>query len=329
MDKNLIEEFLIKKSIHYKTNISLKQKTWIKRGGVTNFWIEPKKIDHLIQIVNYLNSKNLNFELVGHTSNIYFKNDYNPYIVISTISLKNYTDKDNVIVCDCGVNVKTLSRYAVSKGYIGFEGLIDLPGTVGSAIYNNSSCYECSVSSLMIKIDFLNNKGEIIQLYYDDLKFQNRSSILKREASEYIGGVILKIYLRKNITKEISKVKAKADYNHKHRRKHQHSPSMNLGSVFSKLPFLIGPKLFNGVFGLLARVPGLNELYFQKMKRSVLVYLFGGYKIRRYISKLNINTFVWVDDNADKAFIEYQSFIKRITKTAKFEIEIRSKEKSQ
>ena len=33
------KDYLLKQQIDFEESVSLKKKTWIKRGGVTNFWV--------------------------------------------------------------------------------------------------------------------------------------------------------------------------------------------------------------------------------------------------------------------------------------------------
>ena len=319
-----IENFLDNSEIYYETNVSLKDKTWIKRGGITTFWIQPKEIDHLKLVVRFFNLNKIRFEIVGHTSNLYFKNEYDPIAVISTISLNKFKEDNGVIACECGANTKKVANYAVSNGYAGFEGLVDLPGTVGSAIHNNSGCFKCLVSDLMLKIDYLKSNGEIIQLYYEDMLFGKRQSILKNKTEEYLGGVILTVYLKVIKSEEPESILITAETNHKNRFVYQDKPFMNLGSVYYKLPWRFLPKLFIGVVVVLSVIFGLKRLSSEKLKRNVLVYFFGAYKINKYISKLTVNRFFFIDEDADNAFTIYQHFIERIAKEPKLEIEIKN-----
>lgn len=76
--------------------------------------------------------------MVGHTLNIYFKNSFNIQTLVQTSKLTNYTILEDYVECECGVHVRLLARDMVKRGYKGFEGLVDLPGTIGGAIVNDS-----------------------------------------------------------------------------------------------------------------------------------------------------------------------------------------------
>ena len=116
----------------YQKDVSLKDKTWIHRGGMVKYWLQPKTIDELTSVGNYLYVNRESFVIIGYTSNTYFKNSFNIKFVIDTRQLKNYfpLDKDT-LMCECGAPIAKVSRYCVENGIEGYEGLIGLPGTVG------------------------------------------------------------------------------------------------------------------------------------------------------------------------------------------------------
>lgn len=92
------------------------------------------------------------------------------------------------IACDCGVNFSRLSKECIQLGCRGFEGQINLPGTVAAAVYNNSSCSSCGISSLFLRAELLTPCGDIRAISKDEMSFFVRSSALNRAEIE---GVIL------------------------------------------------------------------------------------------------------------------------------------------
>lgn len=79
------------------------------------------------------------------------------------------------------------------KGIAGFEYLHELPGTVGAAIYNNSSCYSNSITALLISAEVVTEDGEIKIMKTEDFDFKFRTSIMKEKR---FNGVITKVTLK-------------------------------------------------------------------------------------------------------------------------------------
>jgi UDP-N-acetylenolpyruvoylglucosamine reductase len=310
---------LDKNAISFQKNVSLKTKTWIKRGGIAKFWITPDTVEQLSLLVKYFYAKNIYFEIVGYTSNIYFSENYNPTIVISTKNINQFTDDIDKITCDCGVNMKILSEYCVRKGYEGFEGLIDLPGTVAAAAYNNSSCFNCSISNLLIALDYLDKNGKFLTLSSEQMEFSHRSSIFK---SKKIEGIILRVHLKKlkGDNQILSKI---ANKNRLYRKMYQEPPKQNLGSTYATIPYKVLPLFIVLIINKLCSVLKIDNRVKRKLTKYSILIIFnfrGGY---RYVSDYNIGCFVWRDEKADEAFIKYRSFMERISKFPQLEIEIK------
>ena len=79
--KTIIKE-LKDKAIPFEQNVSLKEKTWIKTGGVVSLWIVPNNENQLKRAITILLENNRSFELVGQTSNIYYFDDYKLITII-------------------------------------------------------------------------------------------------------------------------------------------------------------------------------------------------------------------------------------------------------
>ncbi len=305
--------FLLENKIEHSYNVDLKSKTWIKTGGVALIWIVPMSIDQLEILGRYLYAENLKFEIVGQTSNLFFRSSYNPDIVISTIKLKDYNIIGDKVICDCGVSISKLSREFVRVGYEGYFGLVDLPGTVAAAVYNNSGCLDCSVSSLLYSIDILTVNG-VETFYYDSLMFSKRSSVLKQKK---LVGIVLKVTLKVVMSNSPIEELNKSQLAHEKRVMQQEGAAKNLGSVYSKRVYKNDIK---GIFvRAIKKIFNLNSL--QQKRLMLIVY---GYKhLDKYISDKNINTYIWQDANAELLFEDYKKFINTVFKKAILEIEIK------
>lgn len=163
-------------------NVPIYSICWLNhaRGGIIGTYYEPENKDELIRLCQKLYAEEKLFDIIGHTSNIYYLPSYSVDIMVSTRKVRNYVIGEDFIECDCGVSVRNLARRMVEDVVEGFEGLVDLPGTVASSVYNNASCFHCSINSLLLSFDLLCPEGIVRTLYCRDLKLTQRSSSLKR-----------------------------------------------------------------------------------------------------------------------------------------------------
>lgn len=82
--------FLNKEKIEFEESLSLKNKTWIKTGGIASTFVMQRSADQLRKVVSFLNENKITYEIIGHTSNLYYLDSYNPSVVISTRIVNHY-----------------------------------------------------------------------------------------------------------------------------------------------------------------------------------------------------------------------------------------------
>ena len=325
-----INHYLDNSHIEYKTDVSMSERTWIHRGPQVPLYILPHNREEMICVIEYLIGRRVGFLVVGHTSNIYLKNTFRTEAIVCTSKMVTFEDNGCNILCDAGVNISKLSKYCVERGYSGFEGLVGLPGTVGAAIVNNSSCFDCSVSEILLDADVLivnsSGKCEIKTFTPTDFEFKHRSSNVKRKEKQvYI--LRARFAIDKNMTIECLREKAK--YNIEERKRTQEGKAQNLGSVFSgykpnslSLASLGAKNIFRVLrFRIWDHYNRNTDNYLNK-RIDYLLKLYGYSDLMKYISNKNINCFIWKDDDADKAFERYQEFMHRYAKCEPMEIEI-------
>lgn len=321
--KEKLISFLESHFIEFEQDISLKKKTYIKRGGIASVWTAPKKIEEFKEIIIFLQESSIEFEVIGSTTNSYFLNEYNPEVVISTLGLKSIKISDNEIECDCGFNMVKLTKHCIANGIKGYEGFISLPGTVGGAAINNSGCRGCVISEVVKSVEVIED-GKVNVLTNKELKYSHRNSILKRQKKIVVSKVIFDIS-KKGDAKQLQE---KADENRKHRLQNQEHNFPNLGTVYNVLKFEKLPLIPRMIHAIIYRTA--NKVITNKdVKRRFLLQNFLKFrgmskKLRMYISEYGIQCFIWRDDQADVMFKEYMNFINKNTAEAEMEIEIKS-----
>lgn len=317
---NKIIKFLIRNKIDFKENINLSKYTWIKTGGTVNLWIEPNSTDELLGLLDLFHQYSVDYDIVGHTSNIFYLDTSIKNIIVSTKRLKNYIKSDNEVVCDCGAPIASLSKSLVDKGYLGFYGFVNLPGTIGAAAVNNSGCFGCTISDLVISLIIYNKKtGKLEEISNEKLKYSHRSSVIKRKE---LDAVIIKVALRL-VKGSIKEEQQKALDATAERKRTQEPPAFTLGSVYANLQErkTIGFRLFCKLYILLAK----THLVKFPTKTHLLLTYYNYRDIEPYVSQKNVNTFIWDPNIVDKqsTFRRYCDFMEKAFFNPTLEIEIR------
>lgn len=308
--------------ISYETNVDLKKKTWIHRGGTCDLFISPSNSEQLLCIVKYLYANNIKFLLLGHTSNIYIRNSSNVSIVVSTKKCSKYELKNDTIVCEPGAGVIRIAKDMIQQGVAGFEYLTGLPGTVGAAIYNNSSCKSNSISQLLVSAEVLLEDGQLITMTPEDMQFRFRTSIFK---DGKLRGVITKAILKVEYG-DVAKLQEIAKNNDEERSRILAGYTQNLGCTVNRcfingsMPFFY--RFLTRIYAGLLRLMRVSSVKKMKKQKDFLCTISGYKTVAPYISDVNPIIFIWKDEKADKVFPLYLEFMAKIYKTDKVEIEI-------
>ena len=310
-----------------RNNIPIYDICWLNHapdgGGTIGTFYEPKNIDELREICSSLYKTGKNFDLIGHTSNIYFLPDYSVETMVSTRKCRNVVEKEDCIICDCGVPVAKLSRCMVDKGIKGFEGLVDLPGTIGAAVYGNASCYDCSINSMLESFELLTPNGEISILTAKDLRLSKRSSSLKRGE---IHGVILKVNMKKE-KGDTATLKEIAESYHNIRKETQPEPKDNLGSIYAESGgwsiSSIFPRVFGRCYEILLKLSGITKQEARQRKGRFIFTILGAGDLIPYV--YNWNRYIWKDEQSHHMFWKYHKLHQKMFKKSVFEIEIKGK----
>lgn len=314
-----ISEFFITHKVAFEKNVLLSKKTWIKTGGICAYWVSPHSVLQLTEVCKFLYSNNIAFDLVGQTSNIFFHSTYNPQVVVSTVKVNNYELKDDIIICDCGVNVVKLAKEMLANGYAGFYGLVGLPGTVASAVVNNAGCFKCSISSMLLSAEVLYPDGSIQTIQIEDFQYGHRSSAFKRGEKK---GIILSVKLKAEKVTDLNEEYRKSEETKVYRKNKQEGPNRNLGSVFSTLKRKRNLK--NWIAAFIAKIASVSNVVSQKCaNKYMLLWLYGYKDLNPYISDKQINTFVWRDAEAEAKFVRYKEFMGKVFEDLTIEIEER------
>lgn len=314
--------FLVQRDIPFEEMVDMRKRTWIHRGGVASVYIVPNSALQLESIARYLYVEKISFLVVGHTSNLYIRNSTDIEVVVSTIHCNKYSLVDEYIECECGVSVEKLSKHMVNEGVSGFEYLTELPGTIGGAIYNNSSCKNNSISALLLDMKFVKNNGEIVILNPEELHYEFRTSDLKKHVLE---GTIISVRLRvvPGSKDELQRI---AEENVIERKKILDGPSKNLGCTVNRMfsSGIMPPKyripcmIFSKVMSMFIH----DELRRKRLYKNFLLLISGYRNLQPYVSDKQLIVFVWKDDRADLHFNDYLKFMMDVCGTDKVEIEI-------
>ncbi|MGN0235331.1 MAG: FAD-binding protein [Paludibacteraceae bacterium] len=230
--------------------------------------------------------------------------------------------EDGTILTTAGQAMTKLSRMCMERGIAGYEGFVNLPGTIGGAVVNNSGCYGSVMEDVVRQVELLTPAGEIKLLSKEELHYSHRNSALKDKTIE---GIVLRVWLDASRQEQPAILLEKAERYSLDRKRTQQGPMNNLGSTYAQLPYKSNVRNFiSRVFAKLFSVCEIDAVKARKYMKYIYLTLYGELKITKYISNYWIGCFVWQDAGADEAFKRYCSMMNRIYDHPRLEIEVRN-----
>lgn len=307
-----------------KENYPISSISWLASlhgDGVAKTFFEPETLEELKDLCYSFYLNKVDFDLIGHTSNTLYSPDYVCERMVSTRRLNNFIINSDYIWCECGTSVKALSLAAIDAGIEGFEGTIDLPGTVASALYGHSTCFGCDLSALLKEATVLTDDGELITVGPEWFSFNRRSSSLKRKEKR---AVILSVTLMGKKGDKAA-LKSIAEKNHVRRCATQPEAKNSLGSVFhdSNKPTVLNRLLYfiTKPYSILLTLLGEDEKDVKRKRNHVILVLLRAADIEPYVRSWN--WYQWTDEKSYELFWKYIRVHKKMFTNSELEIEIK------
>ena len=161
------------------TDEPLSKYTTYKVGGNAKYIIYPESIDKLVDLVILLRNNNIKYKVIGNGSNLIFSSKEFDGVIIKVNNLNNVIYNDNILTVECGYPAIKLALETANMGLTGLEFASGIPGEIGGLTYMNAGAYLKDMASIVEEVKVLDEKGNIITLSNEDMKFGYRCSGLK------------------------------------------------------------------------------------------------------------------------------------------------------
>ena len=192
----------------------LKKKNWFNIGGKSKVFYKAENLKELINFLKKLDNKEKLF-IIGAGSNILINDNTFDGVVIKLG--KNFNNisllGEDIIIAGSSVLDKSLSDFALTNNLSGFEFLSGIPGTIGGGIRMNAGCFGKEFKDILISIQAIDRRGNVITIQSKDINFEYRKSDLSNDLiflSASFKGVKKQ---SEKIKKEMDRIKLEKDIN--------------------------------------------------------------------------------------------------------------------
>ncbi|MCQ9206478.1 MAG: UDP-N-acetylmuramate dehydrogenase [Omnitrophica bacterium] len=133
--------------------------TTFRVGGSCRVWTEPSSEGELLEILRYARTEKKKAFIIGKGSNILFRDKGFGGVLIHLAGahFKKIKFSGEKVRTGAGAALARVVNMACEKGLSGIEGLVGIPGTVGGAIFMNSS-YRGSISDSLEEVKVMDRK---------------------------------------------------------------------------------------------------------------------------------------------------------------------------
>ena len=264
-------------NLHIEENVSLKEYSTMRVGGVARYFAAISTQEELIEALAFAKEKDLPVFILGGGSNVVFSDDgYRGLVIacrIKGIEMLKETPEHVFVKVGAGEVWDDVVSKSVEMGLSGIEAMPIVPGLVGAAPVHNIGCYGQEVSETIVELSAYDTKDQKEVIFENrDCKFGYRTSRFEKEDKGRY--VIMHVTFRLNRTWMEPPFYKDVEEYFRENNIDRYSPDKvreaviairtrklpdpkvvaNAGSFFRNV--IVSRKVFDG---MIAKVPSLNE----------------------------------------------------------------------
>jgi UDP-N-acetylmuramate dehydrogenase len=163
-----------------QSNVPLAGFTRLRVGGPAEFFVEPRSVDELSQVIAYSVKEKVPLRVLGGGVNLVVRDDTVPGIVVR-LNAPAFTEikvDGKKVRSGCGAKLSALVSETARHSLAGFETLVGIPATVGGALRCNAGDRSGDMGQFVLRVEVMDEQGERSVRERDELKFGEHSSNL-------------------------------------------------------------------------------------------------------------------------------------------------------
>ena len=168
-------------------NEFMNQHTTFQLGGPAKYFVKPKSINKIIEIIRLCKEYSIEYFILGNGSNLLVSDKGYDGLVInihednfSDLKVEQIDDTHYKITVGGGILMRTLAKRLCLLSLSGLEDIIDIPGTIGGGIIMNASAGgKGLIFNSLENVKVITPDGEIKELSKNECELRARGSKLK------------------------------------------------------------------------------------------------------------------------------------------------------
>ena len=159
-----------------KTDYPLAKRTWYGLGGPADYFIRPKTIEQLKEVVRRCNENGIRIYVMGLGSNLLISDDGLRAAVIK-FEADQFTQikfQGQEVTAGAGAELSKLVLTCVEKGLSGIETLTGIPGSIGGAVKMNAGGNFGDFGAAVETVTLMGSEGNVFEKGKPELVFDYR-----------------------------------------------------------------------------------------------------------------------------------------------------------
>jgi len=176
-----------------ETDYPLARRTWYGLGGPVDYFIRPKTIEQLREVVKRCNENGIPIYVMGFGSNLLISDDGLKAAVIK-LEAEQFAQikyEDQNVTAWAGAELSKLVLTCVEKGLSGIEALTGIPGSVGGAVKMNAGGNFGDFGSAVESVTLMDRNGIVFEKNKPELEFDYRKTNI---TAKFVLSARLKLY---------------------------------------------------------------------------------------------------------------------------------------
>jgi UDP-N-acetylmuramate dehydrogenase len=157
--------------------------TTFRIGGPADYFITPKTVEELQEVVRLCLKENKPYYIMGNGSNLLVGDGGYRGVIIQIY--RNFNEvqflPNGVVEAQSGIMLSKLAAEIAERGLTGFEYEAGIPGTLGGAVTMNAGAYGGEIKDFILSATVLDKAGNVFTLSKEELELGYRTSIVQKE----------------------------------------------------------------------------------------------------------------------------------------------------
>ncbi len=163
-----------------ETDYPLAECTWYGLGGPADYFIRPRTIEQLQQVVCRCNENHVPIHVMGQGSNLLISDGGVRGAVVKLdteqFGQADFANDGTTLTAWAGAELSKLVLSCTEKGLSGIEALTGIPGSVGGAVRMNAGGSFGDFGAAVESVTLMDSQGEVFEKHKPELVFDYRST---------------------------------------------------------------------------------------------------------------------------------------------------------